>query len=107
MTILVCVLHTFKSVSIFLKKYIPGVALVCASFGGIYYLISKTVESGLQIAERIQSGDVQLDVATITELVSKQPTGTEAQLKNIVTAIFIISWLIGVIDSYRVGRLQD
>ncbi len=92
---------------IFLKKYIPGVALVGASLGGIYYLTSKTVEKGLRIAEIIQSGDVQLDVAAITELVSKQPTSTEAQLINIATVILIISWLIGIVDSYRVGRLQD
>ena len=90
---------------IFLKKYIPGVALVCGSLGGIYYLTSKTVEKGLRIAETIRSGDVQLDVAAITELVSKQATGTEAQLINIATAILIISWLIGIVDSYRVGRL--
>ncbi len=92
---------------IFLKKYIPGSALIGASLGGIFYLTSKTVERGLRITEKIQSGDGQLDVAVITELLSKQPTGTETQLINIATAIFIISWLIGIVDSYRVGRLHD
>ncbi len=92
---------------IFLRKYIPGVALVGASFAAIYYLMSKTVEKALQITEKIQSGDVQLDVEAITELISKQSTGTEAQLLNIATAAFIICWLIGIIDSYRVGCAQD
>ena len=92
---------------VFLKQYIPGVVLVGASFSGIYYLISKTVERALQIAEKIQSGGVQLDVAAITELTSIPPTGTEALLINMATVILIISWLTGIIDSYRVGRLQD
>lgn len=91
---------------IYLKKYIPGVALVGASLVGIYYLISKTVERSLQIVKKIQSGNVQLDVTTITELVSKQSTGTEAQLLNIATVVIIICWLIGIIDSYRVGCVQ-
>ncbi len=70
-------------------------------------MIAKTVERALQIAEEIQSGEVQLDAATITELVSKQAIGTEAQLLNIAVAILLISWLIGIVDSYRVGRAQD
>ena len=92
---------------VFLKKYISGIVLVGASFAAIYYLISKTVEMALQITEKIQSGDVQLDVTAITELLSKQSIGTEAHLVNIATAAFIILWLIGIIDSYIVGTLQD
>lgn len=92
---------------IYLKRYIPGVLLIGASLAGIYYLTSKAVERSLQIVEKIQSGDVPLDVAAITELVSKQPTGTEAQLLDIATTVIFICWLIGIIDSYRVGRGQD
>jgi hypothetical protein len=92
---------------IFLKKHIPGVALISASFVAIYYLVSKTLEKALQIAENIQSGDVQLDIAAIAELVSQQPTGTDAQLINIATNTFIICWLIGILDSYRLGRGRE
>ena len=92
---------------IFLKKHIPGVVLISASFVAIYYLVSKTVEKALQIIESIQSGDVQLDIAAIAELVSQQSTGTEAQLINIATSAFIICWLIGIIDSYRLGRVRE
>ncbi len=70
-------------------------------------LIAKTLETALQITEKIQSGEVQLDATTITELVSKQAMGTEAQLLNISAAVLFISWLIGIVDSYRVGRAQD
>ena len=92
---------------LYLKKYIPGVALIVASLVSIYYLITKLVESALEIAERIQSGEVQLDATTISELVSKQTTGTESQLINIATIAIIICWIVGIIDSYRVGRVRD
>jgi hypothetical protein len=90
-----------------LKKYIRGAVLAGAAFAGLYLLIARTVETALQIAGKIQSGEVQLDATTITELVSKQATDTEAQLLNIAAAVLIISWLIGIFDSYRVGRAQD
>ncbi len=98
----------FPSVGHFhLKKYIPGAVLAGTAFAGLYFLIAKTVERALQMTEKIQSGEVQIDVATITELVSKQSTGIEAQLLNIATAVLIISWLIGIVDSYGVGRAKD
>jgi hypothetical protein len=90
-----------------LKKYIPGAVLAGTAFAGLYFLTAKTVEKTLQIIEKIQSGEVQLDATTITELVSKQATGTEGQLLDIAAAALLISWLIGIVDSYRVGRAQD
>ena len=90
----------------FLKRYITGTVLTGAAFASLYLLISKTVERALQITEKIQLGEVPPDVAAITELVLKQPTGTEAQLLSIASIVLIISWLIGIVDSYRVGRPQ-
>jgi len=92
---------------VFLKRYISGALLAGAAFTALYVLISNAVEMALQITDKIQRGELQPDVAVITELISKQPTGTEARLINIATAILIISWLIGIVDSYRVGRLQE
>jgi hypothetical protein len=89
----------------FLKKPIPGAALVVTAFAALYLIISNALERALQIAEKIQSGEVQLDVAAIAELVSTQPTGTGTQVLNIATAVLFISWLIGIVDSYRVGRV--
>lgn len=90
-----------------LKKYVAGAVLAGIALAGLYYLIAKTVEKALRIAEEIQSGEVQLDATTITELVTKQATGTDAQLLDIAVAVFFIAWLIGIIDSYRVGRTRD
>ena len=91
----------------FLKKHISAVVLMSAALGSLYYLVTTAVERALQITEKIQSGEVQLDVAEITELVSKQLTGAEAQMQNIATAVLLISWLVGIFDSYRVARMQN
>ena len=50
---------------------------------------------------------LQPDVEAITELVSELSTGTEAQLLNIAAATLMVCWLIGIIDSYRLGRARD
>lgn len=58
----------------------------------------------MQITEQIQSGDVSLDVAAITELVLRQSTGADAQMLNIAAVTLTICWLIGIVDAYRIGR---
>jgi len=88
----------------FLKKYIPGTVLAGIALVSLYFIISRTVEKALEITDKIQRGEVQLDIAAITELVSRQPTGTNSELLNIAGTALIISWLIGIADSYRLGR---
>ena len=90
-----------------LKKYIPGAIFAVTAFAGLYFLIAKTLDRALQISDKIQGGEIQLDIAAISELLLEQPTGTEAQLLNTATAVLTISWLIGIVDSYRIGRVQD
>ena len=90
-----------------LKKHIQGALLAGTAFVALYFLIAKTVEKTLLVFEKIQSGKAPLDAATISELVSNQTTGTETQLLRLATAALIISWLIGIVDSYRVGCAQS
>ena len=92
---------------VYLKRYVSGALLAGTAFMALYFVISTAVERALQIVDKIQRGEIQPDVAVITELVAKQPIGAEAQLTNIAMAVLIIAWLIGIVDSYRVGRLQD
>ena len=91
----------------FLKKVLSGAVLAGASFAGIYYLILDATEKAFNFTEQLQYGDIQPDIRAITELLSHQTTGSEAQLLHIATTALIICWLIGIIDSYRVGRISD
>ena len=79
-----------------ISGYCIGVAL--------FYCLSD--ERALQIVDRIQRGEVQPDIAVVAELVSRQSMGAGAELLNLAWTVLIISWLIGIADSYRVGRLQ-
>ena len=67
----------------------------------------NVVKLTLQVVEEIQNGAVQPDVAAITELVLKQTMSSETQSLNVAIAVLIISWLISIVDSYRLGRGQD
>jgi len=91
----------------FLKKPVPGIVLSGTAFAALYVVIANAVERAMQIAGKLQSGEVQLDIAEITDLVSRQPMGAEAHSLSIATTVLIFAWLGGVADSYRVGHAQD
>jgi hypothetical protein len=91
---------------LFLKKSLSGGILVGTSLVAISYIIAKATEKALNILEQIQNGDFPLDITAIAELVSKQSTGADSQLFSIATTIFIICWIIGIVDAYRIACIQ-
>ena len=92
---------------VFLKRYLAGAVLAGAALMALYIYVSGAVEQALKITAMIERGELQSDAAVITEFVSQQPVGADARLINIATAVLIITWLIGIVDSYRVARLLE
>jgi len=91
----------------YLKKRISGTLLAGSALASLFFVISKTLESAQRIAEQIQSGEGPLDIAEISALLAEQPAGSDSQLFNIASAVFIVAWLVGIFDSYRTGRAMS
>lgn len=90
-----------------LKKRVHGSLLAGVSILCVWALLSTALEKAQEISFKIQSGEIPLDINRITEEVSKQVAGGGTQLADIATYLLLICWLLGIVDSYRVGRLQD
>ena len=92
----------------YLKRYVHGIILSVGAASAIYFIVSVVVTTALEVVEKIQSesGGVALDMAAITDLVSQQSSGAE-QPMNIATVALVVCWAIGIVDSYRQGRVQE
>jgi TM2 domain-containing membrane protein YozV len=90
----------------YLKRYLPGVLLTLAASIAVYLIASYAVQTALDIVQQIESGSVQPDIATITTLVTEKMHQTE-EATNHLTIAFVALWLIGIFDSYRVGRILE
>jgi len=90
----------------YLKRYLPGVLLALAASVAVYLVTSYAVQTALDIVEQIESGSVQPDIATITTLVTEKMHQTE-EATNHLTIAFIALWLIGIFDSYRIGKAVE
>lgn len=91
---------------LYLRKPVQGSLLVVVSIACITILLSIALEKAQQISDKILSGEIPLDVTRITEEITSVAAGG-TQWADISTYLLLICWLIGMVDSYRLGRLKD
>lgn len=92
---------------LYLRKYPTALILIGVSCASLYYLLVKTAENAMQMAEQLQTGNGQIDITSISELASAQSSGGDSMMLNIASLAILACWIIGIVDSYRVGKLQD
>jgi hypothetical protein len=88
---------------IYLKQYITGLTIMSISIVSLYYLVVKATEQAFKIVAEIQNGNVPLDPIAINELITRQQASADNLWLNIATAAVSFCWVIGIIDTYRIG----
>ena len=92
---------------IVLKQYLRGSILILFALIASSVIFKVALTRALTIVDRINSGDIPIDSETITELVSNSASGTDSLVVNISLTILGACWLVGIVDSYRIGIKQD
>jgi len=90
-----------------LKKYfaaalLAGISLVC-----LYLLVSTAVEAAQVISQKILSGEIPLDIVRIRAEIYRQTAASGSTTTEIATWLLVICWLVGMADSFRLGRKQE
>ena len=91
---------------ILLKRYLTGFSLIIIASIASYFLIYGVINQALEIADKIKSGEVYPDLSVILELVSRSSASAEFESVNTAMIVLLVVWLIGILDSYRIGRYQ-
>jgi len=90
----------------FLKKYALCTVFICAFSVPLYFIVSEIFTKAEQVVEQIKNGEIPLDIAAISESLSSSMAGVDSQELNIKMYLLVIIWLIGIIDSYRIGHAK-
>ncbi len=90
-----------------LKQYLRGSILMLAALSALSVIVTNAVEQALAIVDRINTGEIPVEIGAIAELVSNSTSGAESSILNISTLVVGACWLIGVIDSYRLGTIRE
>ncbi|GIU23562.1 hypothetical protein L2719_05255 [Shewanella schlegeliana] len=91
----------------YLKKHAMGKVLLVTTIASLCFLLWHAYQRAQLISQQILKGEIPLELNAIYSAVTQAPVGNEALYINIATIGFIAAWVIGVIDSYRLGKLAD
>ncbi|MGB5200728.1 MAG: hypothetical protein WBN68_03710 [Sedimenticolaceae bacterium] len=92
---------------LYAKRFSLGLILAAASAFALYFIVSSAVSKALPIAERILREGVPLDADAIARLVSEQSLGADNSSVSVAAIAFLVLWLVGIFDSYRLGRIAE
>ena len=87
-----------------LRQYLRGSILMLSALIALSVIVTTAIRKALTIVDRINSGEIPIETGTMTELVSNSISGRESLILNIAAFVVGACWLLGIIDSYRLGR---
>ena len=90
-----------------LKQYLRGSALMISALIASSVIVTVVIQRALTIVDRINSGDIPVETGAIAEMVSNSTNGADSLIENISVIVLGACWLIGIIDSYRLGIAQE
>ncbi|HSD69523.1 MAG TPA: hypothetical protein VLB07_08220 [Woeseiaceae bacterium] len=90
-----------------LKEFFRASILILVATTALYLLTSAAIDQAMSVVDRINSGDVALDAQSISEAVTASSAGTDNRAANASLLVFALCWIAGIVDSWRLGRIQD
>ena len=90
-----------------LKQYLRGSLLMLPALMALSVIAAKTIKQAQTVLDRMNSGEIPLEAAAITEMVSQSTAAMEDSTLNIAALVFATCWLVGIIDSYRLGIVEE
>ncbi len=91
-----------------LKQYLRGSALIISALIASSVIVTAVIQRVLTIiVDRINSGEIPVEAGAIAEIISNSTNGAGSLIENISVIVLGACWLIGIIDSYRLGIAQE
>jgi len=90
-----------------LKKNRHSVVIASTAMLCLYIVFSKIIEKAQEIAEKIQTGEIAIDIEAISQELHSHAFSGDIQQINLALAVLIFIWLWAIFDSYRLGLKQD
>ncbi len=90
-----------------LKQYLRGSVLMLSALVAFSVIVTRLFQRALTIVDRINSGDIPADTGAIAEMVSNSTGGADSLVESTAVIVLGACWLIGIIDSYRLGATQE
>jgi hypothetical protein len=90
-----------------LKQYRRGSVLILPAMAALSVIVTKAINQALTIVDRINSGEIPVEARAIIKLASIPNSSAKDSILNIAAIVVGAVWIIGIVDSYRLGIIQE
>ncbi len=90
-----------------LKQYLRGSVLMLSALVALSVIVTSVIQRAIIIVDRINRGDIPIETGAIAEMISKSTSGADSLVESTAVIVLGACWLIGIIDSYRLGAAQE
>jgi len=90
-----------------LKQYRRGIIIILTVLACFLVIIVRAVELALVILEKIDSGNVEIDMNAIRNLIAQTSTSSDTLIFRFVPLLIFVLWIFAIVDSYRIGKKKD
>lgn len=87
-----------------LRCYRTGFALLAITLAALGLMLNYALTQARIIADQILANELPIDPVLIAERVSAATRGANSPENRIAMTVLIVCWIIGIVDSYRIGR---
>lgn len=91
----------------YLREYLRGSALLVTSLAALWIMVTRAYQQASLVVDQVLSGDVALEAEAISQAVSNSTTTADSLIDNISLVVLFACWLVGILDSYRLGAAQE
>jgi len=90
-----------------LKCRLRAAVLIVLWLAASSIIITGVIQQAQMIVERITRGEISADDSAIMQMISDSTAGTDGSMRNAAVGLLGVCWLVGIIDSYRLGAAQE
>ena len=90
-----------------LKHYKRGAVIMVTVLAGLSVIVVEAVKKAFIILEKIASEGGAIDFNTILNAASRASANSDSLIFGSAVLLITFCWIIGVVDSLRIGRKKD
>ncbi len=90
-----------------LKQYLRGSILILFTLISLSVIVTVAVRRALSIVDSNYGGEIPVESGAINELVSNSISSADNLTVNISLLVVGACWVVGIIDSYRLGITKE
>lgn len=92
---------------LYLKKYLPAIALVVATVVAVWFLMMPLLATANEIAARLVSGELQAGTELLDDVLVESQQVAASRSTRLAGLALLGIWLAGVAHAWLTGRQQD